>query len=225
MCGRFSLTSKPRRLRDHFGLAREPEDMVPHYNIAPTQPVLVIPNRTERLLRPARWGLIPHWAKDTKIGARLINVRNETLLTREGFRAALEPRRCIIPADGFYEWQRDAQGRRVPYYICRRDGAPLAFAGIWDVWRPAEGEPVASCAIVTTDANELIAPIHDRMPVILPAEACDIWLSPHAHSAEELERWLGPCPPEWLQAQRVSTHVNKPDHDDPECIAPLKDPL
>ncbi len=203
MCGRFSLTSKAHRLREHFGLALEPDHLTPRYNIAPSEPVLVIPNRTQRLLRPARWGLIPHWATDARIGQRLINVRNETLLTREGFRAALERRRCIIPADGFYEWQRDERGHRVPFYIRRRDGEPLAMAGLWDVWHPEEGEPVASCAIVTTDANELLAPIHDRMPVILAPESYETWLSPLAQSPEDLEPLLVPCPPEWLQAHRV----------------------
>lgn len=223
MCGRFSLTSKAHRLRDHFALAAEPEALAPHYNIAPAQAVLVIPNRSRRLLRPARWGLIPHWASDARIGHRLINVRNDTLLTREAFRAALERRRCIIPADGFYEWQRGARGARIPYFVSRRDGEPLALAGIWDVWRPADQEAVASCAIVTTEANALIGPIHDRMPVILAPEDYDLWLTATPQAPAALERLLAPCPPEWLEARRVSTHVNKPEHDDPSCIAPVRE--
>jgi putative SOS response-associated peptidase YedK len=223
MCGRFSLTSTPRRLREAFGLAADPDDLRPRYNIAPTDPVLVIPNRTTRVLRPARWGLIPHWANDPRIGPRLINLRDETLLTREGFRLALERRRCIVPADGFYEWRRDRRGRRTPYYFTRRDGAPLGLAGIWDVWSPAEGERVASCAIVTTDANALVAPIHDRMPVVLPPDAYEMWLSPTPSSLDELAPLLAPCPPDWLEVRQVSTHVNKPEHDDPSCIAPVED--
>ena len=220
MCGRFSLTSKPRRLRDHFGLAREPEDMVPHYNIAPTQPVLVIPNRTERLLRPARWGLIPHWANDTKLGARLINVRNETLLTREGFRAALERRRCIIPADGFYEWQQRPGGKQ-PWHIGMIDESMFALGGIWEYWAVEGHDPVLSCAIIVTDANELIANLHERMPLIIAREDWDRWLDPELTDAAEIEKLLKPFPAEEMRAYPVSTRVNDAKIDDATLVEPL----
>jgi len=219
MCGRFTLKTTPQRLRERFALAAAPDDVAPRYNIAPTQPVLVIPNRTRRLLRPARWGLVPHWAADLSAGARMINARAETVATRPAFRTALERRRCLIPADGFYEWKREGR-QRTPFYIRSRDDEPLAFAGLWDVWRPADGEPIASCTIVTTEANEVVGELHDRMPVILPPEAYDAWLQPTPQHADVLMPWLAPCPPEWLEAYPVSSLVNSPANEDPACIAP-----
>jgi putative SOS response-associated peptidase YedK len=221
MCGRFTLTSTPQRLRQRFALAAAPDELAPRYNIAPSQPVLVIPNRTRRLLRPARWGLVPHWATDPSAGHRMINARAETLATRPAFRTALERRRCLIPADGFYEWKREGARRRAPFYIRSRDGEPLAFAGLWDVWRPAEGEPIASCTIVTTEANDLMAELHDRMPVILAPQAYDAWLHPAPQHADTLLPWLVACPPQWLEAYPVSTLVNSPANEDPACIAPV----
>jgi len=219
MCGRFTLTASGQRLRERFALAAAPPELAPRYNIAPTQPVLVIPNRTTRVVRPARWGLIPHWASDPSIGHRQINARAETLAARPAFRAAFARQRCLIPADGFYEWRR-AGRQRTPFYIHPRDGAPLAFAGLWDVWRPAGGEPIASCAIVTTAANPTLAPLHDRMPVILAPESWDTWLDPRERAAGELMPLLAPCPDDWLAAYQVSTLVNSPAHEDPACIVP-----
>lgn len=221
MCGRFTLTSSGQRLRDRFGLSAAPDAPAPRYNIAPTQPVLVIPNRTQRLLRPARWGLVPHWAKDLSAGNRMINARAETLAARPAFRDALERRRCLIPADGFYEWKRDGARQRAPFYIHGRDGEPLAFAGLWDLWRPPQGDAVASCTIITTAPNALLAELHDRMPVILAPQAYDAWLNPKPSHADALLRWLVPCPPEWLAAYPVSSLVNSPANDDPACITPL----
>ena len=222
MCGRFTLTAKPHRLLERFNLSAAPDELAPRYNVAPTQPVLVIPNRRQRVLRPARWGLIPHWATDASTGNRMINARAETLAARPAFRTALERRRCLIPADGFFEWKRDAARRRAPFYIRRRDGEPFAFAGLWDVWRPDGGEPVASCTIITTDPNDLVAELHDRMPVILPPESYDAWLDPAARHADTLLPLLVPCPSEWLEAYPVSSVVNKPEHDEPACIAPVE---
>jgi len=221
MCGRFTLTSSPQRLRARFSLSAAPDAVAPRYNIAPSQPVLVIPNRPERVLRPARWGLIPHWATDASIGHRMINARAETLASRAAFRAALERRRCLIPADGFYEWQREGRARRAPFYVRGRDGEPFAMAGLWDVWRRPDGEAVASCAIITTAANEAVAEIHDRMPVILAPEAYDPWLTRAPLHLDALVSWLIACPDEWLEAYRVSNLVNVPAHDEPACIAPL----
>jgi len=219
MCGRFSLTSRAQRLRDRFALAVAPDEIDPRYNIAPTQPVLVIPNRTRRMLRPARWGLIPNWAKEQAIGQRMINARAETLTTRSTFRAALERRRCLIPADGFYEWQRDGR-QRAPFYIHRRDGEPFAFAGLWDVWYPPDADPIASCTIITTQPNDVVAELHDRMPVILPAEAYDAWLTPAPLSPDALLPLLVPFPSGELEAYAVSPLVNSPNNEEPGCIVP-----
>ena len=221
MCGRFTLTASAQRLQVRFGLAAAPETLAPRYNIAPSQTVLVVPNRTPRTLRPARWGLIPHWAKDTAIGHRMINARSETVASRAAFRDALERRRCLIPADGFYEWKREGARRRTPFYLRRHDGEPFGLAGLWDVWRSPAGEAIASCTIITTRPNDMVAALHDRMPVILPPEAFDAWLAPAAQPIEVLQPWLSPCPPAWLEAVAVSDRVNSPDHDEPACIAPV----
>jgi len=208
-------------LRARFALGEMPDHLEPRYNIAPSQPVLVIPNRGPRRLRPARWGLVPHWAADPAIGHRLINARAETLATRPAFRDAVALRRCLIPADGFYEWQRAGGRRTQPFYVRRRDGSPFAFAGLWDVWRAPDGERIASCTIVTTDSNALLAPIHDRMPVILDEVAYDAWLDPRPRAAAALEGLLVPFAAAPLEAYPVSTLVNTPANDDPQCIAPL----
>jgi len=223
MCGRFTLTAKPHRLREHFGLSAVPDDLVPRYNIAPSQPVLVIPNRTQRVLRPARWGLIPHWATAASAGNRMINARADTLATRPVFRTALERRRCLIPADGFYEWKGAGTRQRAPFYVRRRDGEPFALAALWDVWRPRDAEPVASCTIITTDPNDLVAELHDRMPVILAPDAYDAWLDPSPLHPDALLPVLVPCPSEWLEAYPVSSAVNSADRDEPACIA--REPL
>lgn len=222
MCGRFTLASSAERLHRSFGLAAVPDSIEPRYNIAPGQSVLVIPNCAERLLLPARWGLVPHWADDPAIGHRMINARAETVATRPAFRDALVRRRCLIPADGFYEWKGEVKGRRAPFYIRRRDREPFAFAGLWELWRPAQGEPVASCTIVTTAANAAVAPTHDRMPVILPLEDYAEWLAPEPMAAAGARRLLGPCPPRWLEVYPVSTLVNSPARDEPACIEPLR---
>jgi putative SOS response-associated peptidase YedK len=225
MCGRFTLTSTPQRLRDRFALAAAPEAVVPHYNIAPSQDVLVIANRAQRLLRPARWGLVPWWAKDRAIGHRMINARVETLSQRPAFRELLERQRCAIPADGFYEWRRLDRKTRQPFYLRGRDGEPLALAGLWDVWRAPDGERLASCTIITVPANGAVAPIHDRMPAILSPEDLDAWLDPAPKPAAELTPLLLPSPDDSLEAYPVSSRVNTPDNDDPDCIAPLaRDP-
>lgn len=225
MCGRFTLTSTPQRLRERFALAAAPEDVVPRYNIAPSQDVLVVANRAQRLLRPARWGLVPWWSKTPSGGNRMINARVETLAQRAPFRELLERQRCAIPADGFYEWRRLDKKTRQAFYLRGRDGAPLALAGLWDVWRDPQGEKLASCTIITVPANGAVSPIHDRMPAILSDAALDVWLDPAPTPALQLTPWLEPSPDDWLDAYPVSSWVNTPDHDDPQCIAPTETPV
>jgi putative SOS response-associated peptidase YedK len=166
----------------------------------------------------ARWGLVPFWAEDLKIGNRLINARRETVHSMRPFREAYSRRRCLVPADGFFEWRKEGKARQ-PLLIRRKDRAPFAFAGLWERWKnPSDGIVVRSCTIITCPANELVAPIHDRMPVILATEDHARWLDPAAGDAQSL---LEPCPAAWLESFPVSPRVNDPKHDDPECIQPL----
>ena len=166
-----------------------------------------------------RWGLIPSWATDPAIGNRLANARSESVLEKPAFRAAMRRRRCLIPADGFYEWKKNGRNKQ-PYLIGLRDGRLFAFAGLWEAWEGADHSYVESCTILTTTPNELMAPIHDRMPVILPAEAYGPWLDPAVPPAEVLA-WLRPLPADQMTAYPVSTLVNNPRNDRPECVAPL----
>jgi len=221
MCGRFTLTATPGRLRERFALDETPAAMSPRYNIAPSQDVLAIANRMPRAAHPLRWGLVPSWAKDASVGYRMINARAETLAERPAFRGALARRRCLVPADGFYEWRRQGKAKKQPFHIRARDGAPLGFAGLWELWRGPDGVTLGSCAIITTAANALLAPIHDRMPAILPPAAFNAWLDPSERPAGALTPLLVPCPDEWLEAFPVSTHVNSPTHEDPACLTPL----
>jgi putative SOS response-associated peptidase YedK len=220
MCGRYTLRTPPAQLAEFFGLFREP-DVVPRYNIAPTQQVLAIrfdEHATPREPVLLRWGLIPSWADDAKIGNRMINARSDTVATKPAFRAAFTRRRCLIAADGYYEWRQQPDGKQ-PYLIGRQDNRPFAFAGLWEVWTRGE-QPLESCTIITTDANEAVGTIHDRMPVILPPEDYDRWLDPSSEP-KELTELLVPYQRDDLAARAVSRTVNSPRHDTPECIEPL----
>lgn len=218
MCGRYTLTTPGDVLAAALGLESVPE-LPPRYNIAPSQPVAIVRagDARRRELALARWGLIPHWAKEATIGARTINARAETVAEKPAFRDSFRRRRCLIPADGFYEWQK-REGGKQPYLLRLRDGAPFAFAGLWSRWRdPGSGESLDTCAIVTTTPNELAATVHDRMPVILPATAYEEWLDPEAPGPAAL---LAPFPAERMTAVAVSRRVNDPTHDAPDCLAP-----
>lgn len=224
MCGRFILAVDPADLEASFaGVELPPAGaMQPRYNIAPTQPVAVITNSAERKLEFFNWGLIPSWAKDPKIGNRMINARAETLAEKPSFRAAYKRRRCLIPTNGFYEWQRHPEDKtKTPMFISLTSSKPFAFAGLWESWHSSEGDHVLSCTIITTTPNDLMAPIHNRMPVILPAEAYDVWLAPGEQSGVELQNLLAPYPAAEMQAYAVSTFVNSPRNDSPECILPV----
>lgn len=222
MCGRYTLTVDPADLRDAFQLeAAPPPDLQPRYNIAPTQPVAVIANAGPRRVELFQWGLIPSWAKDAKIGNSLINARAETVAEKPAFRAAFKRRRCLILADGFYEWQREGEGRgarKTPMFIQMKDGRPFAFAGLWEVWKAPGGEPLRTCTIITTTPNALMAPIHDRMPVILPPAAYAAWLAPGELPAAEALALLQPCDAALMAARAVSTRVNNPRFDGPELL-------
>ena len=224
MCGRFVLAVDPADLEASFvGVELPPAGaMQPRYNIAPTQPVAVITNSAERKLEFFNWGLIPSWAKDPKIGNRMINARAETLAEKPSFRAAYKRRRCLIPTNGFYEWQRHPDSKtKTPMFISLTSGKPFAFAGLWESWHSSEGDLVLSCTIITTTPNELMEPIHNRMPAILSAEAYDVWLAPGEQSGVKMQSLLAPYPAAEMQAYAISTFVNSPRNDSPECILPV----
>lgn len=220
MCGRYTLTTSGSEILGAFDLFELPPDYGPSYNVAPTQNVLSIINAEGRSRAGwLRWGLVPFWAKDPSIGNRMINARAETVHQKPAFRTAFERRRCLIVADGFYEWRKTAGGK-VPTWLHFPDRRPFAFAGLWERWTPPDGgEPVHSCTIVTTEANPFVRPVHDRMPVILSGAAAGIWLDPGADRAA-LQAVLRPYPGDDLTAYEVSTLVNAPRNNSPDCIAP-----
>ena len=218
MCGRFVIELTPDLATRFFGLDEVP-DLPPRYNIAPTQSVPVIREASDgsRRLSMMRWGLVPSWAKD--IGDGLINARSETINEKPSFRQAFRQRRCIVVASGFYEWSR-VEGKKVPHYVKMRDGGPMPFAGIWEAWCSPDGQVMESCAILTTSANAAVAPIHDRMPVILHPDELGLWLDRQVLDAERLTTLFAPYPAGKLEAYQVSMLVNNVAHDGPECIAP-----
>ena len=218
MCGRFTLTVDPDELQDAFGLSEPaPAQLTPRYNIAPTQPVAVVPNLEPRKLDIFKWGLIPSWAKDPKIGNSLINARGETVAEKPAFRAAFKRRRCLIPADGFYEWKRTGK-TKTPLYIQMKSGEPFALAGLWETWQAPDGSSVNTCTIITTEPNALMKDIHDRMPVILPPSAYDTWLTPDELPAEKALPLLKPFAASKMKAREVSKLVNSPRIDSPEVL-------
>jgi putative SOS response-associated peptidase YedK len=219
MCGRYSITTAPEALRRLFRFANPPPNLQPRYNVAPTQdaPVIRLDAGGARELAMLRWGLVPRWSKGPKHGYAMINARAETVASKASFRDALERRRCLVPADGFFEWKAEG-GRKLPYRITLASGGPFAFAGLWDRWRDPQGEKLDSFTIIVTDANAAVAPIHDRMPVILDEAGADLWLEGDADRQAAIVALLKPLPAAAVRLQRVSTHVSNPKNDDPECI-------
>lgn len=222
MCGRFTQKTSPTDLAKWLGLAEVPADLGARYNIAPSQDVLAIPNHGPRHAEVFRWGLVPAWAKDPAIGNRLVNARSETCGEKPAFREALRSRRCLLIADGFYEWRR-VRNQATPVYFQRADGKPFLIAGLWEIaqaGRPLDEPPLRTCCLLTTPANATVAPTHHRMPVLLMPEAMDRWLDPGPLSAEAVRDLLKPPPDELLTATEVSRYANDTAHEGPQCIAP-----
>jgi len=240
MCGRFTLRTPASIVAAHFGVLEVPP-FAPLFNIAPTQPMAVVRHLSGEPVSPRdlawmHWGLIPSWAQDRSMGARMINARAETVAEKPAYRAAFRRRRGLVAADGFYEWQRPEQtaelttgraakrgpggAKKQPYYIRLREDRPFAFAGLWETWESPDGSPLDSATILTTEANELMRPIHDRMPMILAPEDYARWLDP-ATDPGELSALLRPYPSDEMTAYPVSTYVNSPTHDGPRCIESL----
>jgi putative SOS response-associated peptidase YedK len=221
MCGRYTIKTLPQAMIDAFGpLFGSAPDLSPRYNVAPSQPVPVVRMCDQgRQLQMMRWGLTPSWAADPAAGPKPINARSETVATSPAFRLPFQRRRCLLPADGFYEWKILDSKTKQPYYIHRKDNAPFAFAGIWDRWDKAE-PPIESCAILTTHPNHLMESIHNRMPVILQPENYSTWLNPKTPQIELLPL-LTPCPDTELEAYPITKKVNNPRFDGPDCLQPV----
>ncbi len=220
MCGRFTITPKPASLQQELDLGKIPSEGKPRYNVAPTQDVPVVNNAQVRDVQMMYWGLIPSWAKEKSIGVRMINARSETLREKPAFRQAFKQRRCLILADGFYEWQRrDPKAPKVPMYFQLEDAKPFFFAGLWESWHETPEKELLSCTIITCGPNDLVAKIHDRMPVILDKQSCWKWLE--EKDPLILQGMLAPYPAGKMQAHIVGRTINNPKMDTAECILPL----
>jgi putative SOS response-associated peptidase YedK len=224
MCGRYRLSRRKQLVEEYFDTESGVEDWVPRYNIAPTQPVPVIrqnPKEPSRELSVMRWGLIPSWANDSSVAASMINARSETASTKPAFCDALKSRRCLIPADGFYEWQRTGKTKQ-PYCFEVNEGALFAFAGLWDGWKDAGGNWIKTCSILTTTPNAVTSAVHDRMPVILDQDCYDLWLDPGMKDVSAASELLKPCDARQMRCYPVSSRVNSVVNDDQSCSAPVE---
>jgi putative SOS response-associated peptidase YedK len=223
MCGRYRLSRSKQLVEEYFQSTGE-DDWFPRYNIAPTQPIPVIrqhPKEPVRQLSLMKWGLIPSWAKDASAGARMINARSETAGTKLAFREALKSRRCLIPADGFYEWKRDGKTKQ-PFCFEVDQGHLFAFAGLWDRWKDPSGNWIKTCSILTTTPNAATAAVHDRMPVILDPDVYDLWLDPGVTKVEAVSDLLRSCDARLMRSFPVSTRINHVANDDKECSRPVE---
>jgi putative SOS response-associated peptidase YedK len=224
MCGRYRLSRRKQIIEEHFDSVSDEEDWSPRYNIAPTQPVPIIrqhPKEPPRELSLVAWGLIPSWAKDASGAARMINARSETAATLPAFRDAFKSRRCLIPADGFYEWQRLGKIKQ-PFCFEVEDGKLFAFAGLWERWKNPSGQWMKTCSILTTTANAVTSPVHDRMPVILNPDAYDLWLDPGFTDVAAASELLKPYDARLMRSYPVAARVNHVANDDAECCAPVE---
>jgi putative SOS response-associated peptidase YedK len=216
MCGRYLIISSPDAIRALFGYPEQP-NFPPRYNVAPTQPIPIVRlAEGKREFALVRWGLIPAWVKDPLRFTLLINARSDSVIDKPAFRNAMTRRRCLVPADGFYEWQ-DVNGRKRPFAVRPRHGGPVAFAGLWEAWMGPNGEEMQTAAIITTDASRALYPIHPRMPVVVPPEAFDFWLDPSV-DAKTAAALLGPAPEDLFEAYEISTAVNRVANDGPEVV-------
>src|SRR3990170_4558902 len=223
MCGRMTLTTDKDDLQSRFGYTDDSRVLFkPRYNIAPSQdsPVVTV-KEDNRVLIMMRWGLIPFWAKEASIGYKMINAKSETIAEKPSFRKPFKEKRCLVLADGFYEWTKTDKKNKVPFRFVLKTKKPFAFAGLWDAWKSPEGEILLSFTIITTTANELMEPIHDRMPVILHEKDESLWLDPEFKDTNKLAALLKPFPSDMMEAYRVSTIVNSPKNDSPDCIRPV----
>ncbi|MBN1291040.1 MAG: SOS response-associated peptidase [Candidatus Latescibacteria bacterium] len=219
MCGRFAIGIPPFDAVKYFNI-EELVEFTPRYNVAPTEFAPVIIKREQsnkREIKMFRWGLIPPWSKDVKIGFQLINARAETVAEKPAFRSAFKNRRCLIPATGFYEWKK-YDGKKQPMFIRMQDEKPFTFAGIWETWKAYDHTTIESFSIITTQSNDLLKEVHDRMPVILQKEDYDVWLDSEKSRQEELQSLLKPYPPDLMTFYRVESYVNDPQYEGPECI-------
>ena len=221
MCGRFSNDAKPEQIEAEFKIGKlNPKLFAPRYNIAPTQMIPVVLEQSgERIIESLRWGLIPSWAKDESIGSKMINARAETLAEKPSFRDAFKKHRCIIPASGFYEWQKGSKGAKQPFYFRMKEKQVFGFAGLYEEWLDKEtGEQIETFTIITTEANKVLEPIHERMPVILKSKDYDQWLDAKEKDTAKLQKLLAPYPSEEMKSYQVSKSVNSPSNDSPELI-------
>jgi len=224
MCGRYRLSRRKQLVEEYFDTESDESEWAPRYNIAPSQPVPVIrqnPKEPRRELSLMRWGLIPSWASDSSGAARMINARSETAGTKPAFRDPLTNRRCLIPADGFYEWQRTGKVKQ-PYCFEVNDGELFAFAGIWDRWTDQNRNTVETCSILTTSPNAVTSFVHDRMPVILVPDSYDIWLDPGMRDVTTASELLKPYDAQFMRSYPISTRINHVGNDDEECSAPVE---
>jgi putative SOS response-associated peptidase YedK len=220
MCGRYAITTAPEAMRSLFRYPDQP-NFPPRYNVAPTQPIPVVRLiEGQRRFSLVRWGLTPSWVRDPRAFSLLINARGESVLDKPAFRAAMRYRRCLVPADGFYEWRREGERKR-PYFVRLKAGGVMAFAGLWEAWSGPNGEEMETAAIVTTSANRSLQPVHDRMPVIVPPEAFDLWLDCRAFDANMAAALIAPAADDLLEVFEVSTAVNRTANDSPALIEPL----
>jgi len=222
MCGRFYLDAPKDQLMAHYALQAAPDDVSPRFNIAPSQDILAVRaiSATERNLAYLHWGLIPSWSKEEKPHYSMINARAETVSSKPAFRTAFKHRRCLIPVSGFYEWQPQEDFKQ-PYAISLKDDGLFSLAGLWEHWEGADGKVIESCAIVVTDANEVLKPIHDRMPVIIAPKDYSTWLDPDIQDKDVLTPLLHSYSAQWMKAYPVSPRINNPGYDEPHCLKPI----
>jgi len=220
MCGRFVRSSSLADLAGYFNVDQPSFDIGPSYNVAPTQEIIIINSRGVKQIVKCHWGFVPSWARDLSEGNGLINARAETVADKVSFRAAFRTQRCLVIANGFYEWRKDGK-RKVPVYVSLKAGNPFGFAGLYNVWVSPAGEKICTCAIITTEANDLVSAVHDRMPAIIPRGKEDLWLNPLTVDIDALKGLLTSYPPEEMEMRTVSDRVNSPGIDSPDNIKPL----